>query len=112
MTSSTIYNASLSAPNGRLNGSGSWSSKENDQNQWIQIDLGGEGIITAIASQSRKNSEERVESYNVSYSLDEKSFAFNKIDGVSKVIKFEWFFIFNQNNGFAIPNLAGIGLHP
>jgi hypothetical protein len=85
MTSSSIWNAALSTQQGRLNSASSWTARKQDQNQWIQIDLGEEEIITAIATQGRSNYNQWVKTYSVSYSLDGKTFESCKINGAVKV---------------------------
>ena len=59
-----------SAKNGRLNRESSWRAQTNDNKQWIQVDLGRAEVVTGISSQGNKKSEEWVELYFVSYSLD------------------------------------------
>ncbi len=62
------------ATNARLNfaeNSGSWSSKRNDLNQWLQVDFKYRATITDILTQGRQNiKNEWVRSYTVSYSND------------------------------------------
>jgi hypothetical protein len=71
---------------GRLNAKSCWSAGENDSHQWIQVDLGKERVVTAIATQGRMNAEEWVVSYEVWYSLDRETFEKYKINGEIKVI--------------------------
>ena len=85
MTSSSVWNAVYSAQKGRLYGVGSWIARRNDQNQWIQVDLGRKEVVTAIATQGRSNSNQWVKTFSVSYSLDGKTFESFKINGAVKV---------------------------
>ena len=68
-----------------MNSPSSWSARRNDQNQWIQVDLGRKEVVTAIATQGRSNYNQWVKTYSVSYSLDGKAFEPYKINDVVKV---------------------------
>ena len=85
LTSSSDWSAALSASHGRMNGPASWSARRNDLNQWIQVDLGIKKPVTAIGTQGRKNHNQWVKSYSVSYSVDGKTFEYYKVDGAVKV---------------------------
>ena len=87
MTASSIWSAALSTRQGRLNRPGSWSARRNDQNQWIQADLGRKEVVTAIATQGRSNYNQWVKTYSISYSLDGKTFEPYTIHGSQKVSK-------------------------
>ena len=69
---------------GRLNGAASWTARVRNKNQWIQVDLGRDEVVTAIATQGRANLNQWVTSYYVSYSLDGKVFVSYKTKGVVK----------------------------
>ena len=84
ITSSTAYHPRVAAVQGRLNGAASWSARVKNRNQWIQIDLGRDEVVTAIATQGRANANQWVTSYYVSYSLDGKVFFSYKTKGVVK----------------------------
>ena len=84
ITSSTAYHPRVAAVQGRLNGAASWSARVRNKNQWIQIDLGRDEVVTAIATQGRANLNQWVTSYYVSYSLDGKVFISYKNDGIIK----------------------------
>ena len=73
ITSSTFWRG-LASAKGRLNGATAWAAGQNDQNQWIQVDLGEQKIVTKIATQGRNNHEQWVTSYVVSYSLNGQTF--------------------------------------
>ena len=85
LTASSVYRSGLSTRQGRLNGLTSWSARQRNQNQWIQVDLGRKKVVTAIATQGRRNYKQWVKSYFVSYSPDGKNFNPYKIDGAVKV---------------------------
>ena len=84
---SSSFWTGLPPQEGRLNCSTAWSANENDKNQWIQVDLGKEKVVTAIATQGRKNADQWVGSYFVSYSLDREKFERYQINGEDEVIK-------------------------
>ena len=85
ITSSTTYRPRVAAVQGRLNGAAnSWTARVRNINQWIQIDLGKNEVVTAIATQGRANLNQWVTSYYVSYSLDGNVFVSYKTKGVVK----------------------------
>lgn len=84
ITSSTSCEG-LRPQDGRLHGDACWSAGGNDKNQWIQVDLCKDKDITAIATQGRKDAEQWVQTYTVSYSTDGKEFQYYQDDGVWKV---------------------------
>ena len=49
---------------------GAWCPKAKTTNQWLQIDLGEITAVTKVATQGRYNSEDRVTTYTLSYSVD------------------------------------------
>ena len=51
-----------------------WSAKENTIGQWMQINLGKTTCVTGVITQRRKNIDQRVTSYKLSYSIDGISF--------------------------------------
>ena len=86
ITSSSAY-AGLEAVQGRLNGAASWSAAVLNKDQWVQIDLGRDEVVTAIATQGRANADQWVKSYSVSYSLDGKVFVSYKTKDIVKASK-------------------------
>ena len=67
------------AANGRLRfekigRAGAWCVATNDQNQWLQVDLGTEMMISGVATQGRQAINQWVKSYSLSYSLDGRTF--------------------------------------
>ncbi|XP_028414255.1 lactadherin-like [Dendronephthya gigantea] len=49
--SSSIEKNGFSASKGRLNGAASWRPGDDNQNEWLQVDLGKKEFVTAIATQ-------------------------------------------------------------
>ena len=84
ITASSIYDAGLSTTQGRLNSASSWSAIQNGQPQWIQADLGREGVVTAIGTQGRRHHPEWVETYSVYYGSNGNVFEPYTIDDVVK----------------------------
>jgi hypothetical protein len=73
-SSSSDFNKNHAAKLCRLNsveGKANWSAKTNDQNQWLQLDLGHLETIVAVAIQGRFNSPQWVKKYNLLISQDE-----------------------------------------
>ena len=82
ITASSIWSAGHAAHQGRLNFqevfqtgvSGSWSSGESDENQWLQVDLlREESVVSGVATQGRNthpnwNAIQWVKSYKLQYS--------------------------------------------
>ena len=52
-----------------------WSAKKNDENPWLQIDLGGlYATVTAVATQGRHDKDEWVTEYMLQYSNETLNF--------------------------------------
>ncbi|KAJ8268504.1 hypothetical protein COCON_G00136760 [Conger conger] len=49
-------------------GAGGWSPAENDNYQWLQVDLGNRKQVTAIATQGRYSSSDWTKQYRLLYS--------------------------------------------
>ena len=62
---------------------GSWSALVNNQSQWLQVDLGAEMPVKAIATQGRSNFDQWVTAYKLEYSDDGISFLYYKDPGSS-----------------------------
>ena len=93
ITASSEWNAHHAAHQGRLNfqevveggKSGSWSARENDKNQWLQVDLlREESVVTSVATQGRNSHplwsrhEQWVKSYKLQYSNNGVNFKYYK----------------------------------
>lgn len=58
---------------------GAWCATNNNDQQYLQIDLGGMRKVTQIASQGRPGSNDYVSSYKISYSQVGSSFEFHRM---------------------------------
>ncbi|CAH1794847.1 unnamed protein product [Owenia fusiformis] len=88
LTSSSNYDTTMAAFRGRLfnvgdgENFGHWSASSLNTDQYIQVDLGTNCTVTAIATQGRHGSDEWVTSYRVEYSLDLVTFiTYSDLDG-------------------------------
>lgn len=54
---------------------GAWSSRHNNYNQWIQVDLGKPMKVTGVATQGRAEANQWVTAFYVLYSSDGVKFA-------------------------------------
>ena len=94
ISASSQYDAYHATHQGRLNfkervsnprGSGSWSARINNQNQWLQVDLlCEESVVTSVATQGRNSnpnwgaSDQWVKYYKLQYSNNGFNFKYNK----------------------------------
>ena len=63
---------------------GGWSSRTNDVNQWLQIDLRNSYTrVTRLGSQGRNNADQWVTKYKLQYSDDGVNFQYFKEQGKS-----------------------------
>ena len=88
IAASSVWDVNHGASNARLNfaqKSGSWSSKRNDVNQWLQVDFKYRATITDILTQGRGRHRQWVGSYTVSYSDDGVKFKPYQKNGKDKV---------------------------
>ena len=60
---------------------GAWSARYNNQNQWLQVDLGAETVVNNIETQGRNRYSQWVKSYKLQYSNDGISFQYYKDAG-------------------------------
>ena len=88
ISASTQWDPNHAARQARLNfpgghgKAGSWSSRYNDGNQWLQIDLGIQDIkVTGLASQGRADLDQWVTKYKLQYSYDCVNFYYYKEPG-------------------------------
>ena len=65
-----------------------WCPKIKSSNQWLQINLGEITAVTKVATQGRYNSEDRVKTYKLSYSVDGIHWTWYKQRAVDKVIRY------------------------
>ena len=92
ISASSQWNSGLAAIRGRLNlkkgvhGGGAWSAKHNNQNQWLQVDLGSSKNITRLATQGRNGDDPQwVTRYKMEYSSNGTSFHCYQEHGTHKV---------------------------
>ena len=87
ITASSQWDGNHAAIQGRLNfqangkKQGGWSSRTNDVNQWIQVDLSSYTKLTSIATQGRNRVKQWVTRYKLEYSDDGVTFQCYKIPG-------------------------------
>ncbi|XP_033116611.1 adipocyte enhancer-binding protein 1-like [Anneissia japonica] len=76
LSASSEFDLAYGAHRGRLNtatdsgGKGAWSSKTNDQYQWIQVDLGKLHKVRGVITQGRNSYDQWVTFYEILYSVD------------------------------------------
>ena len=77
------YAASRARLNIKMNGvkQGGWSPLRNDNNQWLQVDLGIYTTVTSVATQGRDGFDEWVIKYWLQYSVDGVIYHFYKEKG-------------------------------
>lgn len=91
MSASTIYSRQYAARLGRLNlvaksgNAGAWCVKTNNNQQWLQIDLGTATTVTKVATQGRQDDSQWVTSYSLSYSLTSSYWVQYTMRGKKKV---------------------------
>ena len=93
ISASSQWDVNHAAIQGRLNfkaGSGKqggWSSRYNNVNQWLQIDLGDPNTdVTGLATQGRNAYSQWVTKYKMQYSVDGINFQYYVEQGAEKVI--------------------------
>jgi len=92
ISASTYYDAKHIPQFSRLNKipasgkAGNWCTRTNNGNEWLQVYLGRETTVTKVATQGKYDSDERVTSYSLSYSVDGSHWAWYRVvDGHIKV---------------------------
>lgn len=95
LSASSEWNWYHGARRGRLNVQkqgglrGAWSSRRNDGNQWLQIDLFDENAqVTGIATQGRADWNQWVTKYRLQYAVDGVNFQYYKEQGQSAIKEF------------------------
>ena len=69
--SASSSRSSSTASNGRLNGASAWiPSNNNDNNDYLQIDLGSVYIVCAVATQGNPSANDWTKTYKIQTSLD------------------------------------------
>lgn len=95
ISASSQWNDNHAARQGRLqftqNGrkAGSWSSRKNDQNQWLQIDMGDHHKVTGVATQGRDSVKYKqwVTKYQLLFSNGGVNFQDYKGQGTARKVK-------------------------
>lgn len=89
ITASSQWDGNHAAIQARLNflkrghKRGGWSSRWNNANQWIQVDLRSYTKLTSIATQGRNGHSQWVTKYKLQYSDDGVNFLYYKVPGQS-----------------------------
>ena len=87
ISASSEWDGNHAAIQGRLNflahpgKQGGWSAKNNNLNQWIQVDLLTKTTVTQMATQGRNAYNQWVKKYRIQYSDDGVNFSFYQIPG-------------------------------
>ncbi len=87
ITASSEHSDNQTAMQGRLNfeqtgnETGAWVANASDVNQWLQIDLIGQYIVTRVATQGRNDYDHWVTTYKLEYGDDTASFQFYREPG-------------------------------
>eukprot|EP00057_Strongylocentrotus_purpuratus_P016209 XP_011670683.1 PREDICTED: lactadherin-like [Strongylocentrotus purpuratus] len=77
LTSSSIYGSGYETYRGRLNNvTGAWAPAYKDKNKWIKVDLGEDTSVTGVITQGEPTANYMVTSFQISYSRDDKNWAF------------------------------------
>ncbi|XP_032239507.2 thioredoxin domain-containing protein 3 homolog isoform X3 [Nematostella vectensis] len=94
LSASSELDDNHAACRGRLNSKieddkqASWAAKENDENQWLQVNLGQEWEVTKVSTQGKGGeSSHHVTSYTLSFSTDGQEFQVYKEGGEDKVFQ-------------------------
>ena len=92
LTASSMLDEFCGPTRGRLNTKpdgdqkGAWAAKDNDENQWFQVDLGKATRVTKVATQGQAGeSSHHVTSYSLSHSLIGQDFCLFHENGAVKV---------------------------
>ena len=92
--SNIIYNQRFSASSslssnpasdGRLNGSRAWIPNSNNNNDYLQIDLGSVYVVCAVATQGNPSADDWTETYKIETSLDNLNWKWYEEDNTVKV---------------------------
>ena len=87
ISASSEWDGNHAAIQGRLNflahpgKQGGWSAKNNNLNQWIQVDLLTKTTVTQMATQGRNAYNQWVKKYRIQYSDDGVNFSFYQTPG-------------------------------
>ena len=74
------------ASNGRLNGGSAWiPSSNNNNSDYLQIDLGSVYLVCAVATQGNKIADDWTETYKIKTSLDNVNWPWYQESDMTKV---------------------------
>ena len=78
--------SSSRASHGRLNGGSAWiPSSNNNNNDYLQIDLGSVYVVCAVASQGNPSADDWTETYKIETSLDNVNWQWYQENSTVKV---------------------------
>ena len=77
---------------------GAWSSRTNDQNQWLQISMGDHHKVTGVGTQGRDRVKQWVTKYQLLFSNDGVNFQAYKGQGAATKVKLASFTISLQSD--------------
>ncbi|XP_015753443.1 PREDICTED: receptor-type tyrosine-protein phosphatase mu-like [Acropora digitifera] len=87
-----IYNQRFSASSssnlasdGRLNGARAWIPNSNDNNEYLQIDLGSVYVVCAVATQGNPSADDWTETYKIKTSLDNVKWQWYQENNITKI---------------------------
>ena len=84
--SASSSSSSSPASNGRLNGARAWiSNSNNNNNDYLQIDLGSVYIVCAVATQGNPSANDWTETYKIKTSLDNLNWRWYQENNITKV---------------------------
>ena len=69
-------------------GSGGWAAKENNDSQWLQIDLGELVRVTKVVTRGKQDADHWIIQFSLSYSLDGRHWAEYKENSVARVSQY------------------------
>ncbi|XP_067027507.1 receptor-type tyrosine-protein phosphatase T-like isoform X2 [Acropora muricata] len=87
-----IYNQRFSASSssnpasdGRLNGARAWIPNSNNNNEYLQIDLGSVYVVCAVATQGNPSANDWTETYKIETSLDNVKWQWYQENNITKI---------------------------
>ena len=94
--SASSCSSSGCASNGRLNGASAWiPSSNNNNNDYLQIDLGSVYVVCAVATQGNPSANDWTETYKIKTSLDNLNWQWYQENNTDKVCMVRpWFLVF------------------
>ena len=84
--SASSSSSSNPASDGRLNGARAWiPSSNNNNNDYLQIDLGSVYVVCAVATQGNPSANDWTKTYQIETSLDNVSWQWYEENDITKV---------------------------